>query len=273
MSFTFNDELKALIDLINFKQYKRDGCVLYAKYQYFKPECTITELVWGFCRNPCYAKRLARELYAIIPDYTQLLSKANESVTNDILFSSFDNAMRCLSSFKKDRIAKSIVFSNESTNLRDRVIESTSNIGQLVKTLNATDDDGEVWCGIIVPDIAWTDSIENVCVTIYDSQKDANNLLWKYQYSRASVAKRIKNRNGIYVFQPFKHALPILDLNIRVETQITYRADAQATGESQLFGILSDKFCDWLRETSLEIKLRKAQVALVNMSEKTILFQ
>ena len=276
MSFTFADELKALVDLVKFKNYRRSGCVLYAKYGYFKPECTITEMVWGFCRNPCYARSLSRELSALIPDYVDIFAKANQCITQDSIFPTFDYAMRELATkankANKTPAPKHIAFSSESTNPCDGIVIDGESC-QYERTLHATDEDGEIWCGISIPDENWIDNVVNVAITIHGGDSENNELLWQNTFSRASVAKRMKKRNDVLMFQPFKHALPLLDLKLRMTICITYRADANNIEGAQIFGILSDPFCEWLRESSLEIKLCKKNVALVNMSDHTILFQ
>ncbi len=268
MSVTFADELKALIDLVKFKKYKRSGCVLYAKYSYFKPECTITELVWGFCRNPCYARKLARELSLLIPDYAQLLGKANTDVAQVCLFPTFDYAMRRLSTSRRsnEQPQQALVFSSESTNPLDM-----SNSSGLV--FNATDEDGEIWCGLAVPSEKWTDNVESIKVSIFNRDVENPSLLWQCAFSNASVVKRVKKRNDVVMFQPFKHALPLLDLNFRVQTIVNFRSNkCDADSTSQIFGILSNAFCDWLQESSLQIKLCKNSTALINMPDHTIEF-
>ena len=272
MSLTFQDELKALIQLVKFKNYRRSGCVLYAKYGYFKPECTITELVWGFCRNPCYARALSRELSALIPDYVELMGKANQSIESESIYCTFDYAMKELARSRRDKVPKALVYSSESTNPCDSIVIDSENC-QYVRTLHTTDEDGEIWCGILVQNEQWAKNVERITVSIYEGDVESNYLLWQHTYSHASVAKRVKKRNNIYVFQPFKHALPLLDLKLRMTTCITYRADAENIGAMQLFGVLSDHFCEWLQESSLEIKLCKNSVALVNMADHQIQFK
>lgn len=270
MNQTFNDELKALIALVRFKKYKRDGCVLYAKYDIYKPECTVSELVWGFCRNPCYARKLVRELLANIPDYPEILSKSTQMIQRDTIYPSFDAAMVQLCK-KKD--APQIVFSTESTNIRDGFYIDEDN--RVVQSHNASDDDGETWHGFLVTP-EWAKSVSNVSVGLFTQCEGwSDTMIWQHSYGPASIAKRVKNiDNGLCLFQPLKHPLPLLNLNLRVGVQITYKASVTTTETfeppRQVFGILSNDFSNWLVESSIQLKLFKNETAKINMQDETI---
>ena len=271
MNQTFNDELKALIALVRFKKYKRDGCVLYAKYDIYKPECTVSELVWGFCRNPCYARKLVRELLANIPDYPEILSKSTQMIQQDTIYPSFDAAMVQLC---KKIGAPQIVFSTESTNIRDGFYIDEDN--RVVQSYNATDDDGETWHGFLVTP-EWVNGVSNVCVCLYSQCEGwSDTMIWQHSYGPASITKRIKNiDNDLCLFQPLKHPLPLLNLNLRVSVQITYKSAVTTIDESfatprQVFGILSNDFSNWLVESSIQLKLFKNETAKINMQDKTI---
>jgi hypothetical protein len=270
MNPTFDDELKTLIALVRFKGYKRDGCVLYAKYDIYKPECTITELVWGFCRNPCFARRLTRELLAIIPDFTEILGKSNQMICQGRLFPTFDTAMAQICKKSNDR--PHIVFSTEGTNRFDGTyIDEEANC--VVQTYNATDEDGETWHGLIVtPD--WAKHVQNVNVSFITSCEDwSDTCIWTHNYSSASIAKRVKGLNdasGLCLFKPLKHPMPLLNLNLRILVSVTYKNANVEFIPLQVFGVISNDFSDWLSDSSLELKLVNNDIAQIDMANMNI---
>ncbi len=270
---TFADELKNLIQLIKFKGYRRNGCVLYAKYEFFKPECTISELVWGFCHNPCYARRLVHQLSTMLPDYIEIMGKSNQMITESFMFSSFDTAMAQLCN-KIQTPPNHISFSTESTNKYDLMFTDASQNVTVVH--NATDDDGELWHGLHintsthVSSEEWCDMVEDISVSIYDIGSPNTTLLWQHKFSkRASISKRLKMHNNVLMFHPFKHALPLLDVDIRIMTCIRYKSNVHARDvpqvmTEQVFGICSNDFCSWLSESSFELKLCKKDYIRIN---------
>jgi hypothetical protein len=265
MNQTFDEELKNLQDLIAFKGYRRNGCVLYAKYDFFKPECSISELVWGFCRNPCYARRLARVLYDSIPDYTETLGKANRTLCRSSLKPSFDEAMAVVC---RPGNKENIAFSTQGTSPFD--MDGVLNLDP-VQVFNATDEDGQLWHGLVVPP-EWEDEVSHIAVNIYaDNWRE----LWTQVFSsKTSIAKRIRQRNDVRVFHPFQHPLPLLDLNIRLTLVINYKPGCTLLpGQvQQVFGICSNDFLRWLSDSSLEIGLSKKQVAHINIGSNSIEF-
>lgn len=267
---TYQDELISLIELVQFKGYKRNGCVLYAKYGYFKPECTISELVWGFCRNPCFARQLVRDLSVHILDYTDILSKSNSNITT--IYSSLDAAMAKIC--KKTAPRVQIAYSSQGTNPADSLTIQNGQLslqnGQFVQVHNATDEDGEMWHGLTVGQ-SWELFVSNVKVSIFNS--DESSLLWQYRYGKKSVIKRVRDVNGARVFQPFKHSLPLLGLDIKVVTTVTFVVGCPSVDSKQIFSILSKEFSNWMSDASLELKLCKNTVAQVSMQDHTINFK
>lgn len=269
MSLSYTEELELLLQLIVLKGYRRDGCVLYAKYENFKPECTISEMVWGHCHNPCFARRLTRELSNMIPDYTQIMSKLNQTISSDTIFGDFDQAMRALSRAKRESgLQQHVAFSLQSTHPHDCFFEDEET-DRLISVFNASDEDGELWHGLVV-DEAWADGVESVNVSIHSSEQGK---LWEHDYSHSSVVKRVRQRNDVFVFEPFRNAMPILALDMKIVVRVVYLPYASSVDAVQLFGIGTDEFCHWIDDSCFEIKLCKAnEVVLLNMPEHTIKF-
>jgi len=266
MTTTFKDELNKLLDLIRYKRYYRSGDVLYVRYDYFKPECTISELVWGFCVNPCYAKRLTDTLLATLPDYPMILSVSGQNISNDTIQISFDDAMRIVCS--KDQNAD-ISFSNESTSKFDN--SSYNDQGEYIERFSASDDDGEIWYGLRVDEF-WLRAVDQVYV-YFTSSTDNNTKLWEHKYNgQHTIEKYIKNRNDVIMFHPFKNPLPLLDLDMRLWIEIKYNDSPVFTNVQQIFGVCSTQFCKWLMDTLLEIRLYHRQVAYLDFKNKAVTF-
>lgn len=276
MSFSFSEELDQLMALVRMKAYRRDGCVLYAKYEEFKPECTVTELVWGHCHNPCFARRLAREITARIPDFTQVLSKLRQTIAPDNIYPSFESAMcaMCPSAVARldELCAQHVVFSTEGTHPHDALLFD-EDIDRLVHVFNASDEDGELWQGLMVGE-DWASGVDSVTIAILGYEGGEESKLWEHRYSHASVLKRVHERNGVHVFEPFKNVLPLLNMDIKLVMEVTYLPYApQVEDVKQLFGITSTDFCTWMDECCFEIRLSKSSdVVLMNLPERTVRF-
>lgn len=264
--------MKALRKLIAYKEYERYGSLLYADYEVLKPECSIAELVWGWCRNPGFAKSLISDLRRSIPDrinFPELLVDSNRdsSMHPDAIFTKFDDAMHVVVSYNNRR---SVVYSTEGSDKRDCMYEDESG-ERFVQKLNATDEDGELWHGLMFDTNGRTQpsDIESIKVAIHSGAL----LLWKHIFTGNSLNKRIKDRNGCLVFQPFVHPMLLLDLDVTVAAEITYKPSATSVGGvSMLFGVCSNEFCDWLTKGSFEIALYKSSRAFIDMREKVMEF-
>jgi hypothetical protein len=271
-NLTFEDELQALLDLVEFKQFVRYGHALYADYfGVLKPECTVSELVWGWCKNPCFANSLIHDLMVIVLDYPKVLGRANRSIRQKYLARDFDQAMGYICA--KDGSAPVLAYSMQSTNPNDQVYEESGvDNDHYVRLLNATDEDGELWHGLLVSDEMWARGVESVTVSIYGGRKKRS-LLWQHNFTGSSIKKRTRRRNDVVMFQPFKHPLPLMDLDITMVTKIIFKPEATDVDANQVFGIASNKFCDWLQRGKFEVKLCKDNVARINMRDGNIAFK
>lgn len=266
MNLTFQEELKALLDLVQFKQFQRYGQTLFAKYDVLKPELTISELAWGFCRNPCFAIKLQNELDRLIPNceqFSKLMAKANRLVENKYLNTTFDQAMRQVCS-KTDRTL--LAYSLESTNRLDRIEISAD--GTCTQFLHATDEDGELWHGLRVTDHSDWNKIDNIKISLLLQGE----CVWQHTFNRSNVMKHTKTIKDVTTFLPFSHPLILINLGLTVETIVNYECEPNIEID-QIFGIGSDEFCAWMSENAFELKLSNNNYALVDMPEKSISFR
>ena len=273
MNLTYTDELEALMALVEYKQYQRYGQTLYAKYETLKPECTIGELVWGWCHNPCFAVRLIAELESKIPNcerFTALMSKANRLVEKKFLNISFDQAMRQVCKKGADRTM--LAYSTESTNMKDVEVSSADGTGYCL--LNATDEDGELWHGLLVSDDPkeWDDNVDSVTITIYRQTEDDKVMLWCNMYSASSVLRHTRSSKDVRMFLPFKHPMILLGLNLTIETRVYFRRAPVEEFPAQVFGVAANNLCNWLSSTTFETKIGKGVRALIDMPKHTISF-
>jgi hypothetical protein len=279
MNFTYQDDLKSLLELIQFKQFHRYGQVLYAKYPdtsgaagpagyISKPELTLSELAWGFCRTPAFAVRLNADLDRLVPDcdkYSTVLSKANRLMTTTNMHPSFDYAMRDICA--KPKTATVLTYSVESTSLKDVLITNAD--GTSVQILNATDEDGELWHGLYVHDNADWNKVDSITVGI----KVKGQTMWQQTFSRARVMRRTKTINDdVTVFTPFKHPMILLGLGVTIETRICFEREPE-NEVHQIFGVGSNDFCKWLSDTAFEVKLTKGNYAVIDMPTAQINFR
>lgn len=264
INLTFNEELSRLEDLIEFKRYERVGDVLYARYDTLRPECTLSELVWGNCKSPCFANRLIEQLREIVPSFPSILSQTNREVSNYLTFRTFDEAIGMINDTEDDGIH--VVYSTENSNPADCVYEEGDSQKRMMV---ATDEDGELWCGVVISE-ALLQGIDDITVTFFDSKQQS---IWEQTFSHGAVVRRTKDRNGKLIFQPFRHPVPLLDLEISIVTVIRFNQSACNYFATQLFGIVSNDFCEWLGRSLFEIKLCRGWSVVMDMPTGRIKFR
>lgn len=268
MNYNYADELEFLLELIQYKNFQRYGSILYAKYDTLKAECSIGEMVWGWCKNPCFAKRLIADLEKRVPNcerFASLLSKSNKLVEKRYLNETFDYAMKQVCKKTADRTM--LAYSTESTNNKD--IDSLGHV-----QTHATDEDGELWHGLLVSSDPkeWDDVLDSITVTIYrTTEENGKEVLWSDSYSRASALQHTRNTKDVRMFVPFKHPMILLNLNISVECNVFYR-DVHSCFPKQVFGIAANDFCNWLSSSTFETKVSKGVRAYIDMPNNIIRF-
>lgn len=263
--YGYQEELKNLLDLVEFKQFRRYGSILYAKYDVVKPECSILELVWGWCRNPVFAGRLTADLEAKIPNcetFSKILAKSNKLIEKENLNPSFDRAMRQVC----DKVNPSILsFTTEGTNLFDAADTN-------YQVLNGTDDDGELWHGILVESPEEWKQVSDITITIFKG--DPKHIVWEQTFTAAEVQRNTKRVNDLFAFLPFKHPLLILNMDILIETRVNfYEEAADRTPVKQILGIGCNDFCNWISDACFETKLCNGYSAVIDVQESTIIFK
>jgi len=266
MNLTFDEELKRLLDLVAFKGYKRVGQVLYASYadDVLKPECTINEVVWGFCYNPWFAKALIAELKNLIIDYAVVLGRANRTIEDDCVNNTMDEAMAQVLAINGPPLSYSIQTTAGNNYYYDRESDH-----RIFRAFNATENDGQLWHGLLVPDTKWANGVEEISVTIQSGS--TGEVVWQRVFNTSSIKRRTKQLDeNVVVFQPFRHPLPLLGLDIEVYTEIQFAPNTQSIDAFQLFGVVSNDFWEWLTKSSFTIKLCSGDKAQVDMAERTI---
>lgn len=261
--YNYQDELKALLELIEFKQYHRYGQTLYARYETMKPEITLCELAWGFCRNPCFANKLYGDLNNIVPDRTKfssLMSKSNRAIESELLNPSFDYAMRQICS-KISSVM--LAYSTESTNMRDRTEIEVN--GSATQYLHASDEDGELWHGLLIENQTDWNKIDSIKIALQLN----DDVVWQHTFNRREVAKHIKAVNDVCMWVPFKHPVIMFNVGLEVLTQINFDGEPEQEVK-QVFGVGSNEFCVWLSETSFETKLCKDNYLLIDMPARRV---
>ena len=98
---------------------------MYARYKYdynedgeWKFEYNICEFVWGFCKNPCFAKALTRQLEKNITDLNGLvkaLAKGNRHIKSERLYHKWDTAMNIID--LNDNKKPLIIYSTENSHI------------------------------------------------------------------------------------------------------------------------------------------------------------
>lgn len=275
MNLTFDDELEQLLELIDYKQYRRRGdALLVPRGSAWVPECTIREMVWGWCKNPCYANALVAEISATIPDYAVVLGAGNHAVSAELVFDQFDDAMKAVTARSDDPpdIAYSTETSEEGTchSWEDDPRNDTNFLG--VRSVESCTNDGELWHGVCVPD-DWEDALESVTVTILPESpyrdEAADHDEWCYTFSARSAKKRVYNRGGVRVFQPFRHPFPHRIINHQVVVQAMHRNRTSPVIKN-LYGITSTGLANWLATSVFQLRLCKRRIAKIDASGRTV---
>ena len=249
MNLSFEQELKALIDLVAFKSYRRYGNTLFAEYTHLKPEYTIPEFVWNFCKNPWFAKPLIEELRGCVIDCNEHLKKlANANkVEVDKIHDDWERATS--SAFKQPG---EIMYSTEYSNKRFAC-----------NGLELDEIDGDLWIGLLVTP-KFLSNIEKISILI--EGRDIENRCVKkiFDYTGKQVVKRCKEieDSELFIFTPFKHPFILYELKGDVVIDFEfYNSNISLSNERTkgswdiVFGVTSTQFRKWLGNTSLKLEL------------------
>ena len=258
---SFGDELELLLELVKFKGFVRYSGVLYAEHcGEFRPECTIAELVWGWCRNPCYALRLIEEVTASIPDYLKILGNSHRDMSLPLICGNVSEAVDLM-----DRTNSDITYSI-GEHPYDHCYEDIES-GERFQVINCSDQEGHFWNGLLIPSEKWVGGVKSIKIEIIDQADFVH--LFSTTFTSAEVAKRIRRRNDVIMFQPFRHPMPLQSLGIEVHISIDYCGNEIGHAEP-LFSVASLRFMEWFNLVAIEVRLLKNTVALINMREQSI---
>ena len=244
MNMTFEEEYADLLKLIKFKDHRRYGTDLYAKYCFdggyeWKHEYNICELVWGFCKNPCFAKELVVELDNNVIDmnvFMKTLAKGNKKIKSNKLCCDWDSAIAQLDT--NDSNAPFIVYSTENSHLWSD------------KKIFCDDIDGELWHGILMtPDVLY--GLDHITLEL--SGKNSDGVEWLKEI-RWAVEDIIVNSRAfdeeLNLFTPFKHPLILTNSGISLNVYFNF-IDGKLFAENQIkmvYGICSSSLKKWIED-------------------------
>lgn len=245
---SFSDEYKDLMELIKFKQYRRYGNDLFSQFCFddgyeWKLEYNICELVWGFCKNPCYAKRLVKTLEKDIPDMNKclkVLAKGNSNIRSERMYNRWDTAMDAIDlNDKKNK--PMIVYSTENSHVWSN------------KKVFCSDVDGELWHGILMTQDALT-NLDYIGVELIGTNVDEENWETEYRFHSSDILKQVRSftydNQELQLFTPFKH--PLIMLNSGLEISVSFNfIDGRLPKESQIktvYGVCNTSLRKWLEK-------------------------
>lgn len=242
MMMTFDDEYNELMDLIKFKKYRRYGDNLYAQYVFddgfeWKLEYNICELVWGFCKNPCYANRLVEALGTKTPDMNKCvktLAKSNKNIRSDRTYNSWEAAINAVE-LNDNSKHPFIVYSTESTHLWTD------------KKVFCNDVDGELWHGILMTKDA-LDNLDRICVELSGTNSREKRWNMEYMWHSSDVKTLITHIDDNVFFSPFKHPLILIDSGLEVAVSFHF-TDGRLPKESQVkmvYGLCNSVLRHWI---------------------------
>jgi len=238
-------EYNDLLDLIKFKEYRRYGNDLYAKYCFddgyeWKFEYNICELVWGFCKNPCFANRLVKLLENSIPDMNiclKVLAKGNVNINNTKMYNRWETAIDAIELNESQK--PMIIYSTENSHVWSN------------KRIFCNDVDGELWHGVLMT----KDALDNLdYISIELSATNYNNQKWKteYRWHSSDVVNQCREfdylQKDLLLFTPFKHPLILLHSGLDVNVSFNF-TDGRLPKESQIkmvYGVCNNTLRNWI---------------------------
>lgn len=258
---TFQDEYEALQRLISNKRYHRCGdklCTL--KDGAMVPEYNLCEFVWGFCKNPCFAKRLIETLETKLRDHKpiyRLISRSNKKVSAQKLFPKWEQAL-AVAQEAESHIETSrpmIVYSTETSSM----ISS--------KTIYCDQVDGEFWHGVLLADDVLS-NLESIKMKIVHTGEENNfqtnkppQTVASYEWNNRKIRKSstlLNQPTSMFYFSPFKN--PILMFNNPIELQISFNfIDGRLPNESTIkmvYGICNMQLEQWLEKFGFSVPMR-----------------
>lgn len=243
MYTSFKDEYNSLVDLAKYKKYRRYGKDLYVRENnetdVWKPEYNISEFTWGFCKSPCYAKRLTDSLEQAIPDhkkYLKTVAKSNKNVSANKLHQTWESAISVVQ--KSDKSIPLIVYSTENSHI---VTD---------KTVFCNDVDGEFWHGILLsPEVLA--NLDNIIVSVsgidFEGNEWCTDFIWHVTDIKR-MATQFNSLEPMFYFSPFKH--PVLLFNSSLSLNVSFNfIDGRLPSSScvkMVYGVCNAALEEWL---------------------------
>lgn len=209
MNMTFDDEYTKLLDLIKYKEYRRYGKDLYAKYIFdggyeWKYEYNICEFVWGFVKNPCFAPGLVRYLEKNVIDmrkYLKILAKSNKRVDSSRLYHKWESAMNVAESCDKP----CIIYSTENSHL------------MMSGKIFCNDVDGELLHGLLMTK-SFVANLDYINIELAGTNQEGRQWRMDYRFHQSEVNKDSHYFEGdqpdLIFYAPFKHPLILMGSNL-----------------------------------------------------------
>ena len=271
MQMTFDEEYYELLDLIKLKDYRRYGDDLYAKYCFndgykWKFEYNICELVWGFCKNPCFANGLVKQLEKNVPNMNKCLkalAKGNK-VKNNRMYMRWDTAMDAVE-LNDAPNRPLIIYSTESSHVWTN------------KTVFCNDVDGELWHGILMTrDVV--DHLDYINIELWGTNSENEEWMTEYRWHQTDVDKSSTlfetANSGLMLFTPFKH--PLILFKSGLELKVTFNfVDGRLPQETQIkmvYGVCNSTLREWIEfpTTTFTTELAFGRKLIVDTSKETI---
>ena len=268
---SFADEHQELLTLINYKNYRRYNNDLYALYDTdgtgqseWKFEYNICEFVWGFCKNPCYAKRLTKALEDDVQNFNgflKVLARSNNNIKPSNLYHKWDTAIDVADKETNER--PSIVYSTESSHLWSN------------KKVFCNSIDGELWHGILMTKDT-VDNLESIRIDLQGT--NSRNMEWKsdYLWHVSDVMMKCKTfgeDNNLVLFTPFVHPVILIGDCVQLAVSFSF-TDGRLPKESQIkivYGICNSALTKWLeKSTGFKTQLTPNRKLIVNIPNNTV---
>lgn len=242
MHMTYDEEYENLKDLIIFKGYRRYGDDLYTKYSFedgyeWKFEYNICEFGWGFCKSPCFANELVKQLKKDIPNMNKCLkalAKGN-NVKSDRMYTKWDTAMDAVELNDNSR-KPLIIYSTENSHFWSD------------KKVFCNDVDGELWHGILMTQDS-LDNLDHIGIELCGTNAEGYDWNIEYRWHQTDVLKASSSFDTeLILFTPFKH--PLILLNSGLELNVSFNfVDDRLPKETQIkmvYGICNSTLRNWI---------------------------
>ena len=268
MNLSFDQELEGLLETVSFLSLTRYGDVFYTKKVTLKKERSISEFVWGFCFNPCFAKTLIVELKKRVSDakkYLSTLARANKGFNIDLLYECWEGATKAAQQREKDE--SPIVYSMENSCVWTN------------QTMYINSVDGDMWCGVIFPKTNLKD-IDTIRIRINGVDDCGNKWGEIEEWSKDEIVENTKSvfnhefqeQDDWCIFMPYKH--PVVLLNVDATTiHVTFKANFEEDYQEYVrpvYGICDGKFREWLGSNRIKVDLCNGSKFFIDTSNGTM---